>query len=215
MKAFVSWSGGKDCMLALHRIKKSAKYEISALINMCSDTSEKSRSHGLPGSLLRRQAFAIRTPILQPRSGFNNYETVFKDTVLQLKAEGVNYGVFGDIYLMEHRTWIERVCSETGIEPIFPLWNCSTTDLIHEFVDEGFNALLVSVNQKFLTKEWLGRTIDSHFVKDISSFADLDPCAENGEYHSFVHDGPIFKMPVHFNITSIRSEHNHWFLDLE
>jgi diphthine-ammonia ligase len=215
MKAFVSWSGGKDCMLALHRIQKEGTCQVSCLINMCSDESDKSRSHGLPKSLIRQQSQAMGIPIIQPVSGFGNYETVFKETISQLKKEGVEYGIFGDIYLMEHRTWIERVCSETDITPLFPLWNCITADLIREFVKEGFKAQLVSVNTRNLSQEWLGRQIDMLFIEDILGLQHIDPCAENGEYHSFVYDGPNFNAPVSFRNKGSYLDKEHWFQDLE
>ncbi len=215
MKVFVSWSGGKDCMLALHRIKKEGMHDIHCLVNMCDKTTPRSRSHGISNRLIREQAFAMGIPVIQPVSGFDDYEEVFKSAINQLKTQGVKGGVFGDIYLQVHRDWIERVCAETEIEPIFPLWKNNTTELLKEFVTGGFNAKLVAVNQQHLTKDWLGRNIDHEFVKDILGFPNLDPCAENGEYHSFVFDGPTFVTPVVIQEGTSYEAHNHWFLELE
>jgi uncharacterized protein (TIGR00290 family) len=215
MNVFVSWSGGKDCMLALYRVKKEGKHQISCLINMCDADSDKSRSHGLPKLLVYRQAQAMGMRIIQPVTSFQNYESVFKETIAKLKQEGVEGGVFGDIYLMEHRVWIERVCREMEIEPIFPLWDFSTADLLQEFVSEGFTSMLVAINQKFLTEEWLGRKIDESFLKDIKSHPNIDPCAENGEYHSFVYDGPIFENPVDFEIGNRYVEKDSFYLEVK
>lgn len=215
MKVFVSWSGGKDCMLALHRIKKEGMHDIHCLVNMCDKATPRSRSHGISNRLIGEQAFAMGIPVIQPVSGFDDYELVFKSAINQLKAQGVKGGVFGDIYLQEHRDWIERVCAETEIEPIFPLWGNSTADLLQEFVNEGFKARLVAVNQQHLTQNWLGRNIDQQFVNDILELPGLDPCAENGEYHSFVFDGPAFVTPVVFQERTSYVAHNHWFLELE
>lgn len=214
MKVFVSWSGGKDCMLALHRVKKEGKHDVSCLLNMCDDESDKSRSHGLPKQLIRQQAYLLQIPVLQPVSGFSNYERVFKETILKLKAEGVEGGVFGDIYLQEHRTWIERVCREMATQPVFPLWDCNTTELIQEFVAEGYLSTLVSVNHQHLSADWLGRIIDNSFIRDILNLGNIDPCAENGEYHSFVYDGPLFKVPVAFTAGTPYFEKDHWFLNI-
>lgn len=215
MKVFVSWSGGKDCMLALHRIKKGPLHDIHCLVNMCDMDTPRSRSHGISNRLIRQQAFAMAIPVIQPVSGFDDYEKVFKSAIIQLKAQGVKGGVFGDIYLQEHRDWIERVCAETEIEPMFPLWKNNTSDLLNEFVNEGFKAKLVAVNQQHLTQNWLGRNIDREFVNDILKLPHLDPCAENGEYHSFVFDGPVFAMPVVTQEKTSYEAHNHWFLELE
>lgn len=201
-------------MLALYRVKKEGKHHISCLVNMCDADSDKSRSHGLPKLLVYRQAKAMGIPIVQPVTSFQNYERVFKETIAKLKQEGVEGGVFGDIYLQEHRTWIERVCRDMDIEPIFPLWNFGTAELLQEFVSEGFTSMLVAINQKFLTEEWLGRKIDESFLKDIKTHPDIDPCAENGEYHSFVYDGPIFEKPVEFEIGNRYSEKDSFYLEV-
>lgn len=214
MKAFVSWSGGKDCMLALHRFKQKSTNEVVSLLNMCDDDSNLSRSHGLTRSIIARQALCMNLRITQQTSAWNNYEEQFKKAISQLKDDGVTAGVFGDIYLMEHRTWIERVCRDMEIEAIFPLWNCNTDDLLREFIDAGFKALTVSVHTDKLPQIWLGREIDNNFFNDITALDDIDSCAENGEYHSFVFDGPLFHQPVSFIRKSTSEHDNHYFLEI-
>jgi diphthine-ammonia ligase len=214
MKAFVSWSGGKDCMLALYRFLQEHGNEVSGLINMCDDSSELSRSHGLSREIIARQAAYMGILINQQTAGWSNYEEQFKKAIAQLKTEGATAGVFGDIYLMEHRTWIERVCSDMGIEAIFPLWNCDTKDLLREFIDAGFKALTVSVHTDKLPQSWLGRELDINFFNDITALEGIDACAEEGEYHSFVCDGPLFKQPVSFVKKGTSEHNNHYFLEI-
>jgi uncharacterized protein (TIGR00290 family) len=215
MKLFASWSGGKDCMLALYRVQKENKHVVTRLINMCDASSAHSRSHGMPKYLIEQQAVSLGIKILQPVSDFKAYETVFKEAIITLKKQGVTGGVFGDIYLQVHRDWIERVCKEMDIEPIFPLWKNNTNDLLHEFVNNGFKSIVVSVNNDLLPQSWLGREINNVFTDDILPLQGIDPCAENGEYHSFVFDGPIFNKPVAFSRGQEFFKDNHWFLNLQ
>ena len=214
MKAFVSWSGGKDCMLALHRFMRNPANEVLSLVNMCDEDSHLSRSHGLSREMVARQVACMNLPITQQRTGRSNYEEQFKKAIDQLKTKGITAGVFGDIYLMEHRTWIERVCRDMGIEAIFPLWKFPTKDLLREFIDVGFKALTVSVHTEKLPQNWLGREINHNFFKDITALEGIDACAEEGEYHSFVYDGPLFSLPVPFVRKAISEHDNHYFLEI-
>ncbi|HBX88121.1 MAG TPA: ATP pyrophosphatase, partial [Marinilabiliaceae bacterium] len=143
MKAFASWSGGKDCMLAVYRYLQTIDHEMACLVNMCDVDGEQSRSHGINKRFIRSQALAMNLPIVQPAVDARGYESCFKAVVNDLKKEGVTAGVFGDIYLVEHREWIERVCKELDIDPIFPLWGEETQALLKDFVELGFKALTV------------------------------------------------------------------------
>jgi diphthine-ammonia ligase len=215
MKAFVSWSGGKDCMLALHRFLRNPENEAACLVNMCDNQSEQSRSHGLSRGIIGRQAKQLNIALIQERTSRSEYEANFKQVIGRLRKTGVTAGVFGDIYLMEHRSWIERVCQEAGVEAIFPLWGYSTTDLLNEFIAEGFQALTVSVRTSLLPESFLGRTLDERFLQDILALGQADPCAENGEYHSFVYDGPLFSAPVSFEKKRIYHQDHHQFLEIQ
>lgn len=215
MKVFVSWSGGKDCMLALYRIIQANNHRIFSLVNMCSANSEHSGSHGIKSEYIKSQAQQLNINIIQQPVDNKGYETNFKTVIQQLKTNGVEAGVFGDIYLQAHRDWIDRVCNEMEIKAIFPLWHNNTNDLLKEFIDYGFKTKVVSVNSNFLNKSWLGRDLDVDFLKDISKLPNIDACAENGEYHSFVYDGPIFNAPLLIERGNIRYENEHWLLNLK
>lgn len=214
MKAFVSWSGGKDCMLALYRFLNIPENDVCCLVNMCDEASGQSSSHGLPASLLQHQANCLNIPLKQTKTTRSDYERRFKDVLKQLREEGVTAGVFGDIYLMEHRTWIERVCNESEMEPLFPLWGDSTTSLFQEFIDNGFQALTVSVCSDMLPISFLDRNLDTDFLTDILALEHADPCAENGEYHSFVYDGPLFDIPVSFVKEGVCLQDRHYYLKI-
>jgi diphthine-ammonia ligase len=214
MQLFSSWSGGKDCMLALSRVRQLGVHQVKVLVNMCDADSDFSRSHGIKQELIVRQAEALDIRLLQPKTDRASYERNFKSVILKLKEEGITGGVFGDIYLHEHRVWIERVCAETGIEAIFPLWDNPVNELANEFIVEGFKTLTVSVNAKQLAEDFLGRVYDSAFVEELSQIEGVDICAELGEFHTFVYDGPNFQHPVQFEKGSVSFRDNHWFLEI-
>jgi diphthine-ammonia ligase len=215
MKAFVSWSGGKDCMLALYRFLQYQDNTVVSLVNMCDDQTELSRSHGLSRGVIAKQSDAMGLRLTQCQTGSALYERNFKNVIAGLKKEGVTAGVFGDIYLMEHRTWIERVCNEADVTPVFPLWENDTKALLSEFIDAGFEALTVSVRDAMLPQSWLGRILNHSFLNDIATLEGVDACAENGEYHSFVYDGPIFNHPVSFTTGARYRADNHTYLTIE
>lgn len=215
MKAFVSWSGGKDCMLALNRVITDNKIEVKALVNMCSPDGKHSGSHGIKSELIKQQASCLGLAIIQQAVDKKGYEHNFKQVISNLKNEGITAGIFGDIYLQAHRDWIDRVCAEMDITPVFPLWHNNTNLLLEEFIDVGFKTLVVSVNANSLSKEWLNRELNHDFLNEIKQLPGIDACAENGEYHSFVFDGPIFKKPLKLTTGDVRFENNHWLLELK
>jgi uncharacterized protein (TIGR00290 family) len=216
MKAFSAWSGGKDCMLALYRTQQQKEHTVTHLVNMCDEESGFSRSHGLKKAVIARQAELLGIKLLQPKTSRSDYEKNFKKVMAGLKEEGVEAGIFGDIYLNEHRDWIERVCRESGIIPVFPLWKVPTIDLAREMIREGFKILTVSVSADHLDQSWLNREFNAEFVNEYSKLeGHKDICAENGEFHSFVYDGPNFKHPVPFTRGKTYFSDNHWFLEID
>jgi len=214
MKAFVSWSGGKDCMLAMHRFLKNQNNSVSHLVNMCENDNEYSRSHGIKKDFIKLQADSLGIKIIQEKIG-ESYEANFKKVISKLKSEGVTAGVFGDIYLEEHKVWIDGVCSDMEIEAVFPLWGNDTRKLLNEFISEEFKTMVVAIDNTKLSAEWLGRIIDHDFYKDIIKLGHIDACAEKGEYHSFVYDGPIFKSPISFATGKTYIKSRNTFIELK
>ena len=213
MKAFCSFSGGKDSILSLFRVLNQG-VEVPYLFNMLREDGKYSRSHGIHRELLRKQAESIGIPILQRSTSWKDYEENFKKTVEELKKEGVKAGIFGDIYLQEHRDWVERVCKELKIKPILPLWEEKTEDLIVEFINTGFKAIIVATEAKILNKDWLGLLIDRDCIEKLKVKEKIDLCGERGEYHTFVIDGPIFKKRIKIIETKKVKNARHWFLEI-
>ncbi|HEA46884.1 MAG TPA: diphthine--ammonia ligase, partial [bacterium] len=169
---------------------------------------------GLDSSLLRAQSDAMGVPIIQRKTTWENYEAVFKEAVSELRKEGIEIGIFGDIDMQEHRDWVERVCKEVKIKPLLPLWKEDREKLLKEFIRTGFKAIVVATKADLLGKEWLGRQIDEEFIKDLKRLGNIDLCGEKGEYHTFVFDGPIFKRPVKFAVNRKIFRDRHWFLEV-
>lgn len=213
IRAFCCVSGGKDSILSLYKTRKSG-VNVSRLVNMISEDGTHSRSHGINSSCLRVQAAAIEIPITQRSTSWENYEDEFKKLVLELRAEGINTGVFGDIDVQEHMDWITRVCGELKIKALLPLWGIKRQNVMREFISAGFKAVVCSVKDGVMGKEWLGRKIDNEFVSELGASPEIDLCGENGEYHTFVYDGPGFKKKVNIKKGEVFSRGGRWVLEI-
>ena len=144
------------------------------------------------------------------------YEQTFKKAVSTLKRNGVEGMVFGDIYLQEHRDWIERVCGELGITPLLPLWGIAPEQVLSDFIEAGFEAVVISAKADIFDEKWLGRRVDRSFPADLKKLAqekELDVCGEHGEYHTFVVDGPLFRKRVQVTYGVRVQRNERWFLD--
>ncbi len=212
-RAFTSWSGGKDCCLACYRAAAGG-LQIRYLVNMVTEDGQRSRSHGLAARWLQMQAQAIGIQLIQRPTTTANYEADFKSVLLVLKQEGITAGVFGDIDFNAHREWIDRVCSETGIMPYLPLWEENQNKLLREFLDLGFEAVVVTTRADLLGKEWLGRKLDSDFLTDLAKLENVTPCGEAGEYHTLVISGPLFQKRIELMETNKVLRDGRWFLDI-
>jgi diphthine-ammonia ligase len=213
-KAFVSWSGGKDCCLACYRAMR-AGYQVQALVNMVSEDSELSWSHHQPAKWLRLQSEAMGIPIMQQPTPSENYKINFKKVLASLNQEGVTTGIFGDIDFEEHRIWVERVCRESGMQADLPLWGDKQEGLLKEFVDSGFTATVVLTKADILGEEWVGRKVDHVFIRDLIELGKticITPCGEAGEYHTLVLDGPLFKKKLEIVRAEKRLEQGYWSL---
>lgn len=194
-RVFASWSGGKDCCLALHRAVAGG-LAVSYLANTVSDDGQRSRSHGISAAVIRKQAEALGIPIVQQRTEGDNYEAQFIRMLKTFRQEGIDGGVFGDIDFNPHREWIERVCTEADITPHLPLWGEDQKKLMEEFIDAGFIAVVIAAKVELFSEEVLGQKIDRNFIThldELSKTRDITPCGEAGEYHTLVIDGPLFK----------------------
>ncbi len=200
-KAFFSWSGGKDSMLALHRAL-AAGMPVAALLAMLDEGGEHSRSHGLPPALLQAQADALGLPLVTARAGWADYEAVFTGQLRALAAQGFTHGLFGDIDLQPHRDWEEKVCAAAGLRAELPLWGEPRVALVDELFALGYRARVVCVDKRFLDASFCGREFDAAFVAGLPP--GVDACGENGEFHTFVFDGPRFAHPVPHRVAGLR-----------
>ncbi|MDY6863607.1 MAG: diphthine--ammonia ligase [Thermodesulfobacteriota bacterium] len=212
-KAFACFSGGKESVLSYYRALKSG-ISISYLVNMVSEDGERCRSHGVSSDCLKLQSDAIGVPVIQRKTSWQNYENEFKKIISDLKNEGIKIGIFGDIDLQEHRDWVERVCKDIEIKPILPLWKGKREELLKDFIQLGFRAIVIATQAFSMGKEWLGRKIDAEFIKNLKDLDNIDLCGEKGEYHTFVFNGPIFKKPVEIKTGEKIFRDNHWFLKI-
>jgi uncharacterized protein (TIGR00290 family) len=199
--ALVSWSGGKDSCLALWRAR-SAGIDVRLLITAMDESGEKSRSHGVPPELLRAQAASIGAPLAFYDTSWKTYQDKFIGMLRAAKERGITQAIFGDIDLVPHREWEEKVCASAGLEASLPLWREPRRKLVDEFIAAGFKAVVVCVNGNYLGAEFCGREFDAAFLADLP--ASVDACGENGEFHTFVYDGPAFSHPVAFARTAVQ-----------
>jgi uncharacterized protein (TIGR00290 family) len=201
-KIVFCWSGGKDSALALHRILQSGQYEVVALITTCSEHFQRVSMHGVRMELMDQQARAIGIPLekifVSHRSSDDEYQQKMGDCMRRYKALGVTAAAYGDIFLEDLKVWREQNLAKIGLRGIFPLWKVDSRELMREFIALGFNSVVCCVNDAYLTEISAGRNLDAEFVRGLPP--DVDPCGENGEYHSFAFAGPIFKQPVPFTI---------------
>ncbi|HEY3932988.1 MAG TPA: diphthine--ammonia ligase [Gemmatimonadales bacterium] len=193
-----SWSGGKDSALALHRVLSSGRYEVVALLTTINEHYQRVSMHGVRVELLEAQAHAIGLPLekmfVSERSSNEEYAERMQAILLRYQALGVGLVVFGDIFLADLRQWREANLARIGMKALFPLWNEDTTRLIAEFHANGFRSIVCCANDAYLGESHVGAELDPAFVAALPS--SVDPCGENGEYHSFAFAGPIFRAPV-------------------
>jgi uncharacterized protein (TIGR00290 family) len=201
-KVIFNWSGGKDSSLCLFKLLQSQSYDIVGLLTSISQQYQRISMHGVRVELLEAQVKSIGLPLIKMEMPemptMEAYEKMMRESLTELKSQGVTGSVFGDIFLEDLRTYRENKLAELDLKGIFPLWKMPTDQLIHQFLDLGFKTVITCVNEKYLGKHFAGRIIDRDFLKDLPP--GVDPCGENGEFHTFVFDGPIFKEPIPFTI---------------
>ncbi len=193
----LSWSGGKDSCMTLHRLKESGQ---TPRLLVCTLSAEHRRisMHGVHESLLDAQAAALEIPLkkvyLPDPCPMEKYDAIMRKLVDELKAQGITHMAYGDLFLEDLKNYRESKLEGTGIEPLFPLWLSDTTELVHEFIELGYLAKVVATDDAKLDPSFCGRNLDKSFIQDLPQH--VDPCGENGEFHSFVYGGPIFQQTL-------------------
>ncbi len=199
-KAIFNWSGGKDSALALYKCLSDPKIEISSLLTSVNREVERISMHGVRMSLLEEQVRCLGLPLsilsLPNEVSMDTYDALMHETLKKHVNSGVTHSVFGDIFLEDLKKYREDRLKQAGLKGLFPLWKMDTSELIYEFLDRGFKTIVVAIDGSKLDKSFAGRVLDKDFLKDLPP--NVDPCGENGEFHTFVYEGPIFKETVHF-----------------
>ncbi|HET9104793.1 MAG TPA: diphthine--ammonia ligase [Solirubrobacteraceae bacterium] len=207
-----SWSGGKESALALE-LATTAAARPRALLTMLTEDGERSRSHGLHRSVLTAQAAALGIPLLTAATTWANYTTTFvrELTALSIDAKAC---VFGDIDIDEHRRWCQRAAQAAGMTALHPLWQRPRRDLLDEMLARGWQATIVTVRADVLDPSLLGRVLDQDLIAELEA-AGVDSCGENGEYHTLITDGPLFRAPIPIAHRERLLRSGCWYLDLE
>jgi uncharacterized protein (TIGR00290 family) len=220
----VSSSGGKDSILTLDRVRRDGRYNVTALITTVDDASRRVTAHGIPVELVAAQADAVDVPLITVELPANPSNSVYLErlerVLAQMRGAGTTAVAFGDIFLEDLREWRERSLSAMGLRAIFPLWHAASRELSNEFVSRGFCAVICCVNGSFLDRTYLGRLYDIRLLETLP--AGIDPCGENGEFHTFVFDGPVFRRPIRYVIGEVTNKptmrgspvRGHWFCDI-
>jgi uncharacterized protein (TIGR00290 family) len=202
MKVVMAWSGGKDSCIALHALRSSADYEVAALLTTVTKDYDRISMHGVPRCLLRLQADALGLPLVEafiPAEASNAiYEEAMARAFEQVRAEGVETVAFGDLFLEDIRLYRDALMARNSMRAIYPVWGRDTHQFIRDFIGAGFKAVTCCIDLDALPETFAGRALDQSFVCDLP--AAVDPCGENGEFHTFVFDGPGFIRPVPIRI---------------
>ena len=199
-KALFNWSGGKDSSLCLYHALKDEQFDIKYLLTTVNGKYKRVSMHGVSEKLLNNQAKSIGLPIrkiyLPEFPNMEEYDQIISKELNTAKEKGIKLSIFGDIFLEDLRMYRENQLKKLGFVAAFPLWKRDTKEIAKEFIDLGFKSIIVSIDSRYLDKSFAGRIYDESFLNDLPD--NVDPCGENGEFHSFVFDGPIFKTPISF-----------------
>lgn len=210
-KTYFNWSSGKDSALALHYLLQDKSYTVQKLVTTVNSHYNRVSMHGLRKELLIEQTEALEIPShiidLPEQPTMEVYEQKMLETTNALKAEGFTHTAFGDIFLEDLRNYRDTQLQKQNIQSIYPLWKKDTRALINQFLDLEFKTVIVCANSTYFEEDFVGTVIDKHFINNLPP--EVDPCGENGEFHTFCFDGPIFKKPIRFNIgDKVYSEYN-------
>ncbi|MFC1596240.1 ATP-binding protein [Candidatus Margulisiibacteriota bacterium] len=200
-KILFTWSGGKDSAMALYKLQQEKEYEVAALLTTVTKDYGRISMHGVREVLLDRQAAALGLPLtkvyINKKSANEDYEAAMRKTLEQYIAQGITTVAFGDLFLEEVRQYREQNLAPLKMQALFPLWGQNTTKLANRFIDLGFKTIITCVDTEQLDPKFTGRIFDKKFLAALPPNA--DPCGENGEFHSFVYNGPNMQEPVYFS----------------
>jgi len=196
----VSWSGGKDSTLALNEILNNTDYEVCSLITTVTVVYDRISIHGVRNELLEQQVQSIGLPLHKvsiPKDSTNEqYEKALTDVLLKFKNEGIDEVVFGDIFLEDVKKYRDELLDKLNMKGVYPIWKKDSKELARKFIELGFKAVTTCIDSQQIDKKFVGREYDSEFLNDLPKSA--DPCGENGEFHTFVYDGPLFDKKIDF-----------------
>ncbi len=210
------WSGGKDSAMALHALQSAQSHRVTALLTTVTEEFDRISMHGVRRALLERQAASIGLPLhavlIPPQCVNATYEARMNEALNEHLGRGVRRVAFGDIFLEDLRVYREQNLAQIGMEALFPIWKRDSRELTHEFLRLGFQAVTVCVDPRVLDSSFAGRVLDESFFADLPP--GVDPCGENGEFHTFVFDGPVFQEPIQFVIGEKVLRDGFYFCDL-
>lgn len=195
--AIFSWSGGKDSSYALHKVLQEDIYDIKYLLSTINENFKRLSMHGVREELIEAQAESIGIPLLKVyvyEANNGEYEQQMSVILLNAKAEVIEHVIFGDIFLEDLRQYREQKMSAINMHCVFPIWQTNTKWMVNDFIAKGFKTCICCINDGYLDETWCGRIIDEDFIKQLPDT--VDPCGENGEFHSFCFEAPIFKKKI-------------------
>lgn len=221
--AAMFWSGGKDSAMALYKVLEAGQYQVRCLIVTINNELERVSMHGVRTELVERQAEAMNIPVhwmpVPSSTNHNAYEKALAETLEWLKSQGIEHVIFGDIFLEDLRQYRDRFLADAAMAGVYPLWKEDTGILAKHVTEVGINTMLVCVDGSKLSNSFAGRVFNEQLLRDLPP--KVDPCGENGEFHTFVFDAPYFKAPIAITKGALvakkyaGSEHDFWFLDLK
>lgn len=217
MKVACCWSGGKDSCYACWKAV-ALGHDVRYLVNFISPAGfGKNAFHGVKREIVHLQSEATGIPMIQRVTTWESYEQTFREVMSELRKAGIEGLVTGDIDMMEHRTWTENICGEFGLKALMPLWKLDRKEIVTGFIEDGFESIVVCLKADILDDKWLGRRIDRKFMSDLQAYdrnCSVDICGENGEYHTFVIDGPAFRKRISVTLGDKVLSEGYWFQDI-
>ncbi|MCT4047777.1 ATP-binding protein [Elizabethkingia anophelis] len=211
-KVLMNWSGGKDSAMALYNILNNKNYKVEGLLTSVNAANQRISMHGVSGEMLVKQAESIGLPLtkinLPKASDMTAYENIMEQTLSSFTEQGIETSVFGDIFLEDLRKYREQQLEKIGWKAVFPLWKKDTRNLVYEFLELGFRTRICCINKQYLDSDFLGCDLDEYLIDKLPE--NVDPCGENGEFHTFVYAGPVFQNNLRIkNGERVEKSYNH------